>query len=203
LTSQQLENKQPFLADLSFQLSEVYQRPASSIMVMLAPETPMLLGGNIDPAYHITITALSSEIAPTKNKRSTALLHAFILESLDIPLERGVIRFEAIAEENLAVNGKTVLQEVEEMERNPNEDDGVLRTISRNRGIMGRKSSVPIFTERGKTPTLSSTPGIPLRLKPGSGESTDPKSTPPNGTTSSKKKKYRKTILNALFGPNH
>jgi Macrophage migration inhibitory factor (MIF) len=195
-----LENEQPFLADLSFQLSEIYQRPASSIMVILAAETPMLVGGNVEPAYHITITALSLEIAPTKNKRSTALLHAFILESLDIPLERGVIRFEAVAEENLAVNGKTVLQEVEEMERNPNDDDGVLRTISRNRGRMGRKSSVPIFTQRGRTPTFSSIPVIPSRLKPGTGETRDSHSTLPNGTTSSKKSKYRKTIMKALFG---
>jgi hypothetical protein len=170
-------------------------------MVMLSPETPILLGGNVEPAYHITITALSSEITPTKNKRSTVLPHAFILESLDIPLEKGVIRFDAIAEENLAINGKTVLQEVEEMQKDPYEDDGVFGTIGRSRGRMGRKSSVPIFTERGRTSTFSSTPGIPLRLKPGSGETRDSNSTFPSGTTSSKRTSYRKTIMKAIFGP--
>jgi hypothetical protein len=170
-------------------------------MVILAPETPMLIGCNFGPAYYITITALSLEIAPTKNKRCTALIHAFILESLDIPLERGVIRFEAIAEENLAIDGRTVLQEVEDMERKPNEDDGILRTISRNQRGMRRKSSVPIFPQGGRTPMLSSTPGIAARLKLGSGDSGDSNLTCHNGTTSSKKSNYRKTIMKAFFGP--
>jgi hypothetical protein len=170
-------------------------------MVILTPETPMLIGCNFEPAYHITITALSLEIAPTKNKRCTALIHAFILESLDMPLERGVIQFEAIAEENLAIDGKTVLQEVEDMERKPNEDDGILRTISRNRHGVGRKSSVPIFTQRGRTPMFSSTPGIGSRAKLGPGETVDSSLTYPNGTTSSKKSNYRRTIMKAFFRP--
>ena len=172
-------------------------------MVVLT-SAPMLLGGNAEPAYHITISALAKEIAPTKNKRSTALLQAWILESLHIPVERGVIRFEAIAEENLAFNGKTVLQEIEEMESNPNEDDGVLRTISRNGVKVGRKSSVPIFTERGKTPTSSSTSGIPARLRPGAGASTNEKATPPHDTTASRAKKVAVSIYNVMFGgPNY
>lgn len=170
-------------------------------MVMLSPETPMLIGGNIEPAYHITITALSLEIAPTKNKRSTALIHAFILESLDIPLDRGVIQFEAVRDENLAVNGKTVLQEVEETQRNANEEDGMLCAMSRTKGKMGRKSSVPILTQHSRTPTLNSTPGISLRLKPASAETRDSNCTLPNATVSSKKSKYRKNIMKALFGP--
>jgi hypothetical protein len=96
------KKEQPFFADLSFQLSEIYQRPASSIMVILAPETPMLLGENVESDYHITITALSLEVAPTKNKRNTTLLQAYMFENLQIPLDRGVIRLEAIAEANLA-----------------------------------------------------------------------------------------------------
>ena len=168
-------------------------------MVILA-QAPILLGGNAEPAYFITIRAVSSEIAPTKNKRSTALLQAWILECLEIPLDRGIIRFEATAEENLATNGKTLLQEIEEMERRPNEEDGILGTISRNRGKMGRKYSVPIFNDRSKTPTLSSTPGAPAHLMPGLGETTNSKSTLPNGTTPSKKKRIAKSIFMAFLG---
>ena len=199
LTSQKLEHEQPFLADLSFQLCEIYQRPESSVMVILA-QAPILLGGNAGPAYFITIKAVSSEIAPTKNKRSTVLIQTWILECLQIPLDRGVIRFEATAEENLATNGKTLLQEIEEMERRPNEGGVILRTISRNRGKMGRKSPVPIFNDRGKTPTLTSTPGAPVHLMPGLAETTHSKSSLPNGTTPSKKKRIAKSIFMAFFG---
>jgi hypothetical protein len=78
-------------------------------MVILIPETPMLLGGTVEPAYHLAITTLPLEIAPAKNKRNTALLQACIFESFQIPLDRGVIHFEAITEESLATNGKAVL----------------------------------------------------------------------------------------------
>jgi hypothetical protein len=105
----------------------------------LAPQTPILIGYNFEPAYHITIAARSLEITPTKNKRCTVLIHPFILESRDIPLEREVIRFEAIAEENLAIGGRTVLQGVEDTERKPNECDSILHTISWNQRGMGRK----------------------------------------------------------------
>ena len=174
-------------------------------MVILAPAS-MLLGGNAEPCYHITISALASEIAPTKNKRSTALLQAWLLECLQIPTERGVVRFEAIQEENLATNGKTSLQEIEEMEKNPNEDDGALRTISWSR--LGRKSSIP-FSERRKPPTMTLTPTVTLTsdnavgLKPDHNDTTNSKSTHLDGTNSSKKIRSAKSILMALFSKNN
>lgn len=148
----QLEKEQEFLLDLSFQLSEIYQRPESSIMVMVLPEVPMLLGGCSESCYHLTITALPTEVAPTKNKRSTHLLQAFMRDTLNIDRNRGVVRFEAVPEESLATNGMTALQEIEELERTPEDHDGVLRTISRQTNRIGKKSIMPIFTERGKTP---------------------------------------------------
>ncbi len=77
----------------------------------------MLFGGSSEPAYYLMITALASEIAPTKNKRSTALVQGFMQESLDIAPRRGIIRFDSIPEENLATNGMTTMQEIEEVER--------------------------------------------------------------------------------------
>jgi hypothetical protein len=152
----QLEKEQEFLLDLSFQLSEIYQRPESSIMVMVLPEIPMLLGGCNESCYHLTITALPSEVAPTKNKRSTHLLQSFMRDTLNIDRSRGIVRFEAVPEENLATNGMTTLQEIEEMERTPEDHEGVLRTISRQTTRLGKKSILPIFTDRGKTPAPGS-----------------------------------------------
>ena len=142
----QLEPEQSFLSDLSFQLSEIYQRPESSIMLTVSPKTSMVLGGTTEPAYHMSIAALSSEIAPTKNKRSTALIQDFMEECLGIASRRGVIRFEPVAEENLASNGMTALQEIEGLEARSSEDNGVIRGIVRNRSKKGKKEFNPVFT---------------------------------------------------------
>ncbi|EXJ87465.1 hypothetical protein A1O3_04425 [Capronia epimyces CBS 606.96] len=146
-----LESEKEFLIDLSFRLSEIYQRPASCIMAMASTEVTMLLGGNSEPAYHLTITALSSEIAATKNKRSTHLIQDFVLDTLQIPPKRGVVHFEAVAEENLATNGMTALQEIEQLERQSNEEDGLLRALSQHRSRRNKKSSIPALTERVKS----------------------------------------------------
>ncbi|OQV11076.1 hypothetical protein CLAIMM_14976 [Cladophialophora immunda] len=122
-----LESEKEFLIDLSFRLSEIYQRPASCIMAMVTTDIPILLGGNSEPAYHLTITALPSEIAATKNKRSTHLIQDFIHDTLQIPPKRGVVRFDAVSEENLATNGMTALQEIEQLERQSNDEDGMMR----------------------------------------------------------------------------
>lgn len=116
----------------------------------------MVLNGTSEPAYHVTISALQPEIAPTKNKRSTHLLQGFMQDILRIHPDRGVVRFEGLSEGNLATNGMTLLQEIQEAEQLQNNDDGgILRTISRQRSRKGKKTTVPIFTERGRTCTPS------------------------------------------------
>jgi hypothetical protein len=105
----------------------------------------------------MTITALASEVAPTKNKRSTALVQAFMHESLEIAPTRGVLRFEAVAEENLATNGLTTLQEIEKMERNSSEDSRALNTLSTNRSRKVKGALTPAFLERRTTNTPSLT----------------------------------------------
>ncbi len=165
-------------------------------MVIVSPETPILLGGNSEPAYHITLTALASEVAPTKNKRSTYLIQKFMTDCLRIPANRGVIRFEALAEENLATNGMTTLQEIEELQRNSSEDSGALRTVSRNRSRKGRKMSMPLFTERGRTPVPPTDFVTPV--KSGSRDTGDSRSIEVSGT-GWKKLKHRRSIM-AFFG---
>jgi hypothetical protein len=188
----QLEKEQEFLLDLSFQLSEIYQRPESSIMVMVLPEIPMLLGGCSEAAYHLTITALPAEVAPTKNKRSTHLLQKFMRDTLNIDRSRGVLRFEAVAEENLATNGMTTLQEIEEMESSPEDHEGVRRTISRQTTRIGR-SIMPIFTERGKTPAPPSET-TPSRVQFSSDETNGSKGSEVSGPER-KRIKRRKSIM--------
>lgn len=188
----QLEKEQEFLLDLSFQLSEIYQRPESSIMVMVLPEIPILLGGCNESCYHLTIAALPSEVAPTKNKRSTHLLQSFMRDTLNIDRSRGIVHFEAVLEENLATNGMTTLQEIEELERIPEDNDGVLRTISRQTNRTGKKSIMPIFTERGKTPAPSDR--TPSRVEFNSDETGGSKESEISGPER-KRVKHRKSIM--------
>jgi Macrophage migration inhibitory factor (MIF) len=189
-----LEVEQTFLSDVSFQLSEIYQRPESCIVVSLSTPQAMIFGGSWEPAYYMTITALASEIAPTKNKRTTALVQGFMHESLDIAPRRGIVRFEPVPEENLATNGMTALQEIEEMERNSSEESRVLRSISRNRSRKSKRAYTPAFMDRGKTPT----PNVTRHEKSSSVENAGAKSSDVSGSEK-KRMKRRKSIM-ALFG---
>ena len=117
-------------------------------MATVTPQVHMIVGGTREPAYHITIYALRSEIAPTKNKRSTYLLQEFMHDMLKIAPKRGVIQFEGVADANLATNGVTVLQEIEEKEQlQSGEENVVLRAISRQ-----SRRGKNYLSERTKTP---------------------------------------------------
>jgi Macrophage migration inhibitory factor (MIF) len=154
----------------------------------------MLFGGSSEPAYYLTITALASEIAPTKNKRSTALVQGFMQESLNIAPRRGIIRFEPVSEENLATNGMTALQEIEEIERHSSEESRVLRSISRNRSRKSKRAYTPAFMERGKTP-------MPLVTRHEQLSSAGNDGGKPSDVGSSEKKRmrHRKSFM-AFFG---
>jgi hypothetical protein len=77
----------------------------------------MLLGGSFDPAYTLTISAVSSQLQPVTNKRNAALLQKLMEESLGVPPSRGVVRFVVIPDENLATNSKTVAADIEALEK--------------------------------------------------------------------------------------
>lgn len=98
-------------------------------MVNVAHSTCLIVGGSFDPAYSITITALPSQIQPTTNKRNAALTQAFMSEAIKVPAHRGVVKFVAIAEENFATNGQTVLGLVEILDKHA-QDDGSSRKLS-------------------------------------------------------------------------
>lgn len=162
-------------------------------MVMASTEVSMLIGGNNEPAYYLTVTALPSEIAATKNKRSSHLIQDFMQESLRISAKRGIVRFEAVPEENLATNGMTALQEREQMERRSTEEESILRAFSRQTR-RSKKSSMPFASERGKSPTPVRRSGTPSLFALGADDPKDSKRTDVNGT-GRKRVKRRRSLL--------
>ena len=163
-------------------------------MVMVSTGIAMLLGGNSEPAYHLTITALPSEIAATKNKRSTHLIQDFMFDTLQITPKRGVVRFEPVAEENLATNGMTALQEIEQLERQSTEEDSLLRALSRQRSRRSKKSSAAVFTEKVRAGFPSLRAGTPSQQLFNTVGTAETKSTEASGP-GRKRVKRRQSIL--------
>ncbi|KAG9239229.1 Tautomerase/MIF superfamily [Amylocarpus encephaloides] len=130
-----------FITEISYALSSRYQRPESSIMVIIAHSSCLVLGGSFDPAYLMDITALQSQLQPVTNKRNSTLIAKVMEESLGVPPGRGIIKFIPIAEENLATDSKTVAGEIDELERESMEDgSGIQRAASRVSGKTRRQS---------------------------------------------------------------
>lgn len=113
----------------------------------------MLIGGNPEPAYHITIAALPSQTGPTMNKRSVRLIQDFLCEVLEISPKRGVVKFEAIAEANLGTNGMTVLREIDELKRYSTEEESVPRNVSRQMSWRSKRLGAQSEASREKTCT--------------------------------------------------
>ncbi|KAL6720572.1 hypothetical protein ACLMJK_002496 [Lecanora helva] len=118
-----IKDEYEFLQDLSQHLSQRYQRPTSSIFITLSHSACLLFGGSFDSAYMITISALSSQLLPTTNKRNAALLQTFLADSLGVAPARGVIRFSRIPDEDMAYNGTTVLGQIENLQKSPTNEN--------------------------------------------------------------------------------
>jgi hypothetical protein len=132
-------------------------------MTMVETDVHMILGGSIEPAYSMTICALPPEIAATKNKRSAYLIQHFMHDALKIEPKRGVIRYQAVAEENMATNGMTALQEIEQLERQSHDGEAGFRALSRQKSRKGRRSSLLNAERKTPTPGLRATsPSITL-----------------------------------------
>ncbi|RMZ75638.1 hypothetical protein DV738_g5398, partial [Chaetothyriales sp. CBS 135597] len=198
-----LESEQEFLIDFSFQLSEIYQRPVSCIMAMVSTDVAILISSSTEPAYMVTISALASEIAATKNKRSAHLIQDFMQGAVEISPRRGVVRFEAVPEKNLATNGVTALQEIEELERDSGyQDIGILRALSRQKSRRSKKSNREFAseTDRGKTPTPVLRAATPSFLPFGGANRTkESKSTDEPSAPGRKRVRRRTSSILALF----
>jgi Macrophage migration inhibitory factor (MIF) len=121
------------LSDLSSQLSQIYHRPENCVLVIVEENMNLLLGSSSEPAYLMTVSGLSHLVAPVTNIRNTFLIQSAVDKILHIPVGRGVIKYHSLAEENFAVNGVTMMGEIERLERESQEENpGVMRSISRS-----------------------------------------------------------------------
>lgn len=132
-------------------------------MITIDTESQIMMGGSTEPAYLLNITALSAEVATTKNMRSASLIQNFMISSLGIPKERGVIRFLPINDQDLATNGITITQEIEKQEQESGEDKRGLSLRSRQSNRPSKRSQLPTTSEaaaegqfsRSDTPILT------------------------------------------------
>ncbi|EUC49493.1 hypothetical protein COCMIDRAFT_84541 [Bipolaris oryzae ATCC 44560] len=119
-----IKDEYTLVTDLSHHLSTRYQRPETSIMITVNHSACLLLGGSFEPTYVLTINALPVQVQPTTNKRNAALIQTFMAESIGVPSDRGIIKFVPIPEDSLAINGMTILGEIERLERQHAEENG-------------------------------------------------------------------------------
>lgn len=130
-------------------------------MITVNHSACLLLGGSFEPTYVLTITALPVQLGPTTNKRNAALMQQFMCESIGVTPERGIIKFIAIQEESLAINGMTVLGEMERLERQQAEETGTgmkraMTKGSRKSGVFKTKSSMQLSRNTSKANTNTS-----------------------------------------------
>ncbi|KAK7433096.1 hypothetical protein QQZ08_000025 [Neonectria magnoliae] len=97
-----------FVKELSQHLAVRYHRPLGSIVVTLRHSACIFFGGCCDPAYILTIEALSNLVQPATNKRNVVLLQQHMQQALGVPFSRGYVRFVPILEECSGWKGKTV-----------------------------------------------------------------------------------------------
>lgn len=163
----QVQDEFTLITELSSFLSNRFQRPESSIVVTLSHSCCMLYGGTFDPAYTLNITALGSQLKPVTNKRNAALLAKHIEEGMGVEAKRGLIKFLASTEDNLAVDGRTMTWEIEELEKEMAENNSSLqRSLSSKRrqslrSLRGTKGSNQLPTHKESMQSLPSTYELP------------------------------------------
>jgi hypothetical protein len=156
---EQVKDEFTLVTDMSYNLSQRYSRPESSIMVNVEHSACLLLAGSFEPAYILTITALPSQLQPVTNKRNSALIQSFMADILAVPPERGILRFQPIAEENLAINGTTVLGEIERIEKSSIDSDVTAANAIKRAWTRGSRRSV-----HAKKPSVRNTDDVPSAL---------------------------------------
>ncbi|KAJ5351961.1 hypothetical protein N7452_000935 [Penicillium brevicompactum] len=146
------------LAEFSHALTEVYQRPETSMLVTIDQNANMLFGTTADPAYLLKVSALSSLIAPLTNLRNTSLIQSIIQDLFGIPPSKGVIIFTPLSEDNLATNGSTAREEIDRLERSGH-SPSIFKSISRSMSRRLKSSSEnsgPLTLGSGMSPGVAS-----------------------------------------------
>lgn len=124
-------------------------------MITVNHSACLLLGGSFEPTYVMTINALPTQLQPTTNKRNAALIQTFMAESIGVSPERGIIKFVPIAEESFAMNGMTILGDIERLERQQAEENGgnlkrAMTKSSRKSAVSKAKSSIALARKESK-----------------------------------------------------
>lgn len=126
-------------------------------MITVNHSACLLLGGSFEPTYILTITALPVQLQPTTNKRNAALMQTFMHESIGVTPDRGIVKFVAIQEENFAMNGTTILGDIERLERQQAEESGGMKRAmtksSRKSAVSKAKSSIQLSRNSSKANT--------------------------------------------------
>ncbi|PGH26455.1 hypothetical protein AJ80_01768 [Polytolypa hystricis UAMH7299] len=155
------------VSDIAFHLAQIFQRPENSILLHVVHNACLMLGLSYEPAYLATVSALPYLIAPVTNLRNTVLIQAAINDTLGIPSNRGVVKFEAMPEENFATNGATIKDEIEQLERSSNDEhSSVIKSLSRSmsRKIKSNSShTASVTTNQTHTSPLSPIQASPSR----------------------------------------
>ncbi|KAJ5712057.1 hypothetical protein N7488_006213 [Penicillium malachiteum] len=121
------------VGDLIFRLAQIYQRPETSILLTLQQEAGVFFGNTTELSYLLKVYALPPLIAPVTNLRHTTLIQSAIQDLLHIPMDRGVIIYLPVPEDNLATNGSTARGEIVRIERDEQADSpNLFKTISRS-----------------------------------------------------------------------
>lgn len=110
----------------------------------------MLFGGTFEPAYVMKVTALQSQLLPATNKRNAALIQRHMEEAIGVSPARGFLQFIPTLEENMAVNGRTLAAEMDDLERNGSLADDVPSLGSR-RSKTKKKLSVRVSADEEMT----------------------------------------------------
>jgi hypothetical protein len=162
LIAAQIKDEYTLVTDLSHHLSTRYQKPETSIMITVNHSACLLLGGSFEPTYILTINALPVQLQPTLNKRNAAMIQNFMTESIGVSIDRGIVKFVAIQEDALAMNGMTILGEIENLERSQAEETGARPKTSRRSGVSKAKSSISLSRKTSKANTKGRTVTPPL-----------------------------------------
>lgn len=163
-----IDDEFSFITDLSYHLSNRYQRSMSSIVVNLQHGMCMMFGGSFDPAYTLTIHALPGQVQPTTNKRNAALIQTHVKETLGVPASRGYVRFVASPEENVAHGGKTVAGEMEDVEKGAR--DSIDRLSSKSASTRSKRMLKPSFGSFRPSSAMSMREGSELPTPPSSSD---------------------------------
>ena len=101
----------------------------------------------------------------------------FLNEALGIPPRRGVLKFTAIAEEDLGTNGMTVLGEIEALQRATAGGGNGFRSFSRSQMRKAKKNSSTPLLDQSKSGALLTPPASKTDVEDAKSRATDAPST--------------------------